>query len=88
MIALSIELASTCGVQSQVCATGTFFIGSCWTLATFAKDIKNDLYLLNIGGRSNRSKKTLMERFGRIVKNSADARQLRANYLQIHHTNL
>lgn len=69
--ALSFFAVVLCLIQ-----TLCFYTGSCWLLITFAKDIANDLELLNVGGRSDRSRKKMRERFSKVIQIHMDVKQL------------
>lgn len=58
-----------------------FFIGSCWLFVSFAKDITSDLDLLNIAGKSNRSRLKIRERFCNIVQVHSNVKELSVKLL-------
>lgn len=53
-----------------------FYVSSCWLFATFAKDITNDLDLLNAFGASDRSHSKLQEHLSNIIQSHIDVKQL------------
>lgn len=64
-----------CLIFSAVSALG-FYIGSCWLFISFVKDIKNDLDLLNVAGKSKRSRMKVTERFCDVVQVYSNVKEL------------
>lgn len=53
-----------------------FLTGSCWLFILFAKDITNDLKLLEINGKLKRNRAEGKRRFCRIVRVYSDVKEL------------
>lgn len=53
-----------------------FLLGCCWLFICFAKEVTNDLSLLNINGRRKRNRFEVKQRFCNIVRVYTDVKEL------------
>lgn len=73
MLEQSIAAYSSC---ASVVSMGSFFIGCCWLIISFVKDITNELNLLNDNATSGQSDGKLLMDFIKVVKRHANVKQL------------
>lgn len=76
MLALIAQATSSFATLHCVTSILSFLFGACWLFISFAKDISNDLLLLNAGNKSNESNDHIKKRFIDIMQYYADIKQL------------
>lgn len=77
LMALCIEWMAVFSIIQTTIPVMCFFIGSCWLYIAFAKDITNDLNLLDIGGfESNEGRTKIKLKLCHIAQIHSDAKQL------------
>lgn len=68
--------AGTLCILFNLIQTTCFFIGSCWLYICLAKNLRNDLSLLNVHRKAKERNKKIKECFCQIVQNFADVKEL------------
>lgn len=84
LIAFLIEYVAMCAEVCTFIPLLSFFIGTCWVVAAFAKDLTDQLTHLNYHGQTNQSHAELKGNFNKILQLYSDARQLSdQNYFEM-----
>lgn len=80
-IAFTIEGIVICGQVFSFVPLLSFFIGTCWLMLAFARDLTNQLTHLKYHGQTSRSHGQLKIKFNEILQMYSEARQLSISLL-------
>lgn len=84
-IAFSLQYSLVlCTAHIGICNTG-FITGSCWMLISLAKDIKEDIHMINEKAQINTNRLELMGEFSQLLSYHSNVRQLSFHILNWKH---